>query len=307
MTETDNGPEKNIKNFEGSIYNGEDLRVSAGLIAAGRALAVDNRGLVWAGWGDANNPKFIDEIRSIKKRDARSPFGLTLPSEFALQLVDMSRVSEHIMPLLEPKTMTERFGGLLFMRLPADETKLSGLQIPEAVTSYNTLGEPVIQNYDPTGNTPIYDLLKAAYTIKAEETHEYLLPAVTSLNPSGVDEYMYAGQAIPFAREHNTPILRDPYLEREAKAKGSFAIIDLTDDYPRLARKGNLDDAILLDLFEGFDLQIPNNLIQRASQAKPYELPDEIKKQGLKGAELAEAIRDDMWGMYKETYPQHLN
>lgn len=226
----------------------DDIAAAGRRIAEGQVVAVDNDA-VWALWGDAAADEFVDQVQAIKSREPERRFGLTLPFSHVASYADYDRIHPGLHPLFTyPEDMTALLGGLAFLKLPADEAKLHGSSFSDVVVSYDRLGKPVLQNYDPTGKRNIELLVAEAIAAGAN------LPAATSMNASGEKEIVDHDRAAAFIGTYGLKAYIDSRAAR--LGTGSYAILDITPCGFELVREGNISVDIIRRLLDGYPFVI---------------------------------------------------
>lgn len=266
--------------FEGDISLESHQKMAAELMAAGRAVAIDNDA-VWAIWGDSGSDNFAHEVRTIKGRDPSRALGLTMPYHEFVPLIDFDRVHSSVIPLLEdPDRLTERLGAMAFIRVPGNALFVIEKEVPDCVITYGQNDLPVLQNYDCKGKANINSLIEYAKELGVE------YPAVSSLNSSGRPEITEPEDAIRFARDHNLPILAD--IRAVRKGTGSYPILEFNSNGVSLVREGNISGVLIKNLMHEYKISVPQTI--RPAAYSPYNGSDNLELRELRGSELREAL-----------------
>lgn len=160
-----------------------DLVVATEEILRGRAVACFN-GQVYGLWCNAADPRAVEHILDIKgKERALRPMGLTIPFEDLTALIDTDSLSQAMQAWVKtPGQLTDRLGGIAFVRAIADFEKARARNVPLSVLSQvEGSSRFTIQNFDPQGSPvePLTDMLREAGV-------QYI--GVTSLNETASRE-----------------------------------------------------------------------------------------------------------------------
>lgn len=237
-----------IERFQGDFSSEGACKRTARAIASGEPVAVDNDS-VFAIWGDAANPAFSAAVTAIKGAERSGPLALTLPAEELLPFIDCGRLApEHRALFVDSQTFTDHFGAVAFLRLPGRKDVFDEEQaVRDAALSYDTEGQPVIQNWSPEGKTNIERLLRLS------GLH---YPGVTSLNTSKLEEITEPQGAVRFTSAHSLSLLLDGQAQR--LSRGSFPILELNTNGMILlrARRRGIGAELLRRILVDYPLNI---------------------------------------------------
>lgn len=275
MSELSLGIEHESTTFSGDLSNRHDIAGAAQRIAEGKVVAVDNDS-VWALWGDAGNPHFVQQVRTMKNRNPESRFGMTLPFEAVAGYVDLDRVHPGLHQYFHnPVLLTDLVGSLAFVRFPVSRREIARSTLNDAVISYDRFDEPVIQNYDPTGKANVQLLIAEALGQGA------ILPAASSMNCSGEAEIMTTEKAHTFIKKHS---IKDAIADSRASrvGSGSFAILDVNHTGIQLVREGNVSAGLMGRILQGLPYS-PSSTC-RASAGQPLDGFADLNGPGLRQA-----------------------
>lgn len=267
--------------FEGDFAKPTDIELAVDDMLAGRALTVNNDA-TGAICGNADSSFFTAQVESIKGRDARSPYGLTVDPGYFLSLLDLKLINRMARPLFEDlDRFIGRFGATCFVRAPANQDRLIDEDVPGAVISLNeNSGKPYVQNWTSEGKDNYTELRRTA------EKRGIKHFGITSLNLTGEKEITDPTEIANFARDHGMSLLRDSQAATNGRGQrrlsGSFPIVIADEKGLTLARNKWPGGVLLMKrLLAGYDLRI-----------KPVDdgLGDTLKLDNLEGPELRYAL-----------------
>jgi hypothetical protein len=226
------------------------LREFGALICKGPCVL--GNGPVYAMPADASHPDTPGKIERIKG-DARKgrPLALTIPFEAFLSHIDLAYIKDSRLKGLfsNPHMATQRFGGWTFIKMLSN--KQARRELPPCVISSES---GTVQDFSPAGHTTAEKFLGAVMMSGVR------LPVMTSVNPSGMPEYVTEEEAQEFANEYKLPFLPNhPSWAARRKPKGSYPVLDVTADSLRVARQGFLSRGLMDALLAGLPVEWPEN------------------------------------------------
>lgn len=204
---------------------------------------------------DASHPDTAAKIEEIKGEARRGrPLGLTIPFETFLSHIDLAYIKDSRLRNLfsNPPMVTGRFGGWAFIKMVASSR--ARRELPSCVISSEN---GTLQDFSPAGHTTAMRFLSAV-TMSGVR-----LPVMTSANPSGKPEYVTEEDAREFAEEYELPFLPNaPSWAARRKPKGSYSVLEITQDSVRVARQGFLSHRLMDALLAGLPVEWPENVKQ---------------------------------------------
>jgi hypothetical protein len=228
-----------------SVWDPFAREKAAELIAQGKPVGIFNRG-VCAIWGDAQNEDFIESVALIKGEERRGrPLGASLPSDKMVSYINFDLISQDLRSLfLDATELSQRLGSLCFIRIPITEEAAG--KLPSSLVSRDN-GIPILQNWDPYGHFPTADLIRRVMSKGVD------FPGCTSMNPSGVPEFVDQKEGEKFSAEKDIPMfLEDP--SDPGITKGSYSIISVGNDGAKLIRDGNVPGNVINKVLGSLDM-----------------------------------------------------
>lgn len=251
----------------------------------------------WALCGNANDPDLQEKIRLIKgeARGSRQPVGwTTFFTERVLSTIDLRSVTDRKIRRLmgDQNKLTERLGGLAFIRAIADMDVKEREGIPDSIIPPM---QATVQIYSVKGLPVTENITRAVQALGGE-------PVMTSANQSGHAEAISLDQAKEFSEQSRlaVPIFDSrPSAKVLRKPRGSYPVIELRADRFKIIRPGWLNQALMGQLLHGYNVEFASDReLARSGQAPnhphhvlcPEDLSDPQRK--LRGADLRQVLLD---------------
>ena len=261
-----------------SVYDTAAREKAAQILTEGGVIGSYNRGVcaIWANGADAHAVERIAHIKGELRGER--PLAGSLRTKDFVALLDPSKIPPHLHDiLLNADKLAASTSSLCFIRGPI--TPEATKQVPASMISRLADGTPILQNWDPEGHEPTLLLLEEMY----KKGIRY--PAVTSMNPSGIPEYVTEEDGISFSEQSHIPMfLTDPKDPR--KVQGSYTILGIHSSGIEVVRDGNIP-AKLIERLLDVPLDYSNTKAPKHPQA---QFPDALIHQGQDPAQSRVAI-----------------
>lgn len=260
--------------YEGSIHNPEDRTKAIETVKQGLPVVLTFRS-TFGIFGAGDHESFVKSVIEIKGQGRLgSPLAAIFSAEQVVPMLDKSKLKGNHW-LTNVEEIKKRVSTLCFIRLPI--TKEAAKALPPSMVSYDTDGDPILQNWFPEG-LPVEEI-----------TSKIKYPAVTSTNYHSEPEIIQAHEVAAFCTLTNIPLFLRDHTYPEHGVHGSYSIFRFHSQGVEAVREGNIPTKHFRYIFEE-EIDFSNVVAAKHPQLEfPEELFAELSPAEAKKALIAYA------------------